>query len=468
MMGLLTCQHAQIGQPGLTKTISGGEMKRLSVACGMATNPSFLFLDEPTSGLDTSLAHQVVSLLKQLSEQGTTVLCTIHQPSSEIFQMFDNLMLLSQGKRVFAGSLDSARAFFASQGLACHADYNPADHYIWQTSFDVTKSIDESTRRIDTLVNAFEASTIEENNRTSILAVIKTPPIITTDTNVFDGSYRQPGLTVQLKMLFWRAFKSKYQNKLMITLQLQQNIMTALIFGLVFLRIPHSTDNVPYNGDDRYALQGCSYVYIITNFFQHLYGVVFVFPQLKAIFKREVYDGTYGIGAAVAAHFFIDIPYFIVIPCITSLIVYFMAGFMSGGVVFVNIWCSLMGNIFCASALGYVISSLANSVPRTLLVLFYDYIFLLHEYRGTSDHDSNRRTFVTLFGAVHQGQSDSGLFVLDEVLELVLLRRREYIHWSVDLQRYLHLSARRRHTSRAQPANKGQEVLRQVVTMASL
>lgn len=53
------CQDAVIGEPGLTKTISGGEMKRLSVACGMATNPSFLFLDEPTSGLDTSLAYQV-------------------------------------------------------------------------------------------------------------------------------------------------------------------------------------------------------------------------------------------------------------------------------------------------------------------------------------------------------------------------------------------------------------------------
>ena len=55
-----TCQDSVIGESGLTKTISGGEMKRLSVACGMATNPSFLFLDEPTSGLDTSLAYQAL------------------------------------------------------------------------------------------------------------------------------------------------------------------------------------------------------------------------------------------------------------------------------------------------------------------------------------------------------------------------------------------------------------------------
>ena len=85
-----------IGYPGLNKTISGGEMKRLAVACGMATNPAIIFLDEPTSGLDSYLAHQVVDLLSQLTKRGTTIICTIHQPSSDIFQMFDNLLLLRQ------------------------------------------------------------------------------------------------------------------------------------------------------------------------------------------------------------------------------------------------------------------------------------------------------------------------------------------------------------------------------------
>ena len=69
-------------------------MKRLAVACGMSTNPAIIFLDEPTSGLDSYLAHQVVDLLSQLSKRGTTIICTIHQPSSDIFQMFDNLLLL--------------------------------------------------------------------------------------------------------------------------------------------------------------------------------------------------------------------------------------------------------------------------------------------------------------------------------------------------------------------------------------
>ena len=78
-------------------------------------------------------------MLKQLTERGitftgTTVLCTIHQPSSEIFQLFDNLILLSMGRQVFAGPLADAKKFFAEQGLPCQDDYNPADHYIWMTS----------------------------------------------------------------------------------------------------------------------------------------------------------------------------------------------------------------------------------------------------------------------------------------------------------------------------------------------
>ena len=208
-------------------------MKRLSVACGMATNPSFLFLDEPTSGLDTSLAFQVVALLKQLTQLGTTVLCTIHQPSSEIFQMFDNLILLSLGKRVFAGPLAEAKLFFANQGLPCQEDYNPADHYIWETTVSLT-AVDETTKQIYALADAFDQSEAEKHNRQLIKASVANA----SSDNILRGQHSKPGLSTQLKMLFWRAAKAKYQDKVLLRLQLQQNLTTALIFGLVFLRVP--------------------------------------------------------------------------------------------------------------------------------------------------------------------------------------------------------------------------------------
>ena len=94
-MGLQNCYETVIGTPGLTKTISGGEMKRLSIATEILIDPPVIFADEPTSGLDAYLAMSVVKTLKQLARSGATVLCTIHQPSSEIFDIFDSLQLLS-------------------------------------------------------------------------------------------------------------------------------------------------------------------------------------------------------------------------------------------------------------------------------------------------------------------------------------------------------------------------------------
>ena len=70
-------------------------MKRLSIATEMLGNPPILFADEPTSGLDSFLAQAVIKSLKDLASSGTTVICTIHQPNSDIFHLFENVMLLS-------------------------------------------------------------------------------------------------------------------------------------------------------------------------------------------------------------------------------------------------------------------------------------------------------------------------------------------------------------------------------------
>lgn len=96
IMGLDKCMATVIGTPGLTKTLSGGEMKRLSIATEILNNPPLLFADEPTSGLDSYLALTVIKCLDDLAASGTTVLCTIHQPNSDIFARFKNLMLVAK------------------------------------------------------------------------------------------------------------------------------------------------------------------------------------------------------------------------------------------------------------------------------------------------------------------------------------------------------------------------------------
>ena len=80
------------------KGISGGQKRRLSIGCELLTSPSLLFLDEPTSGLDAASAYFVMSGIRALAEKGRTVISVIHQPSSEVFELFDKLCLLSSGK----------------------------------------------------------------------------------------------------------------------------------------------------------------------------------------------------------------------------------------------------------------------------------------------------------------------------------------------------------------------------------
>jgi len=87
----------QIGSPE-KKVISGGQRKRLNIAMELLSDPNVLFLDEPTTGLSSYDALQVVKVLRQLADSGKTVVLTIHQPSIDIFKVFDNLAMVSRDK----------------------------------------------------------------------------------------------------------------------------------------------------------------------------------------------------------------------------------------------------------------------------------------------------------------------------------------------------------------------------------
>lgn len=99
-LGLKNCANTLIGNT-LIRGISGGERKRTSIGVELLNNPSLMFLDEPTTGLDSATALHVLLILKNLAKSGRTIISTIHQPSSEIFSVFDKLMLLVQGEIIY-------------------------------------------------------------------------------------------------------------------------------------------------------------------------------------------------------------------------------------------------------------------------------------------------------------------------------------------------------------------------------
>ena len=127
----------------INRGISGGERKRLAVACEMlGTSPSLLIADEPSSGLDSFQATQVLQLLKKIAVQkNVAVVCSIHQPRSSIWNVFDDIMLLGPGGHViYHGPRDQVIPYFAGMGYPCPADTNPAEFII-----DLVSSTDSLT-----------------------------------------------------------------------------------------------------------------------------------------------------------------------------------------------------------------------------------------------------------------------------------------------------------------------------------
>lgn len=117
-LGLMECKDTVIGGP-LLKGISGGQRKRTSVGIELITNPSLLFLDEPTSGLDSFSAFNLAKLLRKVAERNAVILCTIHQPSSEVFFLFDLVIFMKEGRILYQGPVPDVVSYFASKGFNC-------------------------------------------------------------------------------------------------------------------------------------------------------------------------------------------------------------------------------------------------------------------------------------------------------------------------------------------------------------
>ncbi|KAH0815629.1 hypothetical protein GEV33_007162 [Tenebrio molitor] len=140
--GLTKCQNTQIG-----------------ILAEVLTNPKLMFCDEPTSGLDSFMAFTVIQVLKSMAMAGRTVVCTIHQPSSELYSLFDKLLLMSEGRTAFLGSPEEADIFFKQLEAPCPKNYNPADYFI-QLLAIIPEKEESSRQAVNMICDKFERSTI--------------------------------------------------------------------------------------------------------------------------------------------------------------------------------------------------------------------------------------------------------------------------------------------------------------------
>jgi len=110
-----------------TRGISGGQRKRVSIGLELVMRPSVLILDEPTSGLDAATSRSIMRSLKSLSQHGVSVVATIHQPRPDVFYSFNSILLLAEGRTVYAGTPTDSVLYMERMGFQAPLNENPAD-----------------------------------------------------------------------------------------------------------------------------------------------------------------------------------------------------------------------------------------------------------------------------------------------------------------------------------------------------
>ncbi|WVQ83082.1 hypothetical protein IAT38_005220 [Cryptococcus sp. DSM 104549] len=149
--------HTRIGSSE-HRGISGGEARRVSIGIELVAAPDVLVLDEPTSGLDSVSAARLVRLLKGLAEEGTTIIASIHQPSSALYHAFDQVCLLSGGRQLYFGAGGKAPATFFERkaGRACPEGYNIADHLL-EIASEPVEEMGTASVQSDTIARSVES-----------------------------------------------------------------------------------------------------------------------------------------------------------------------------------------------------------------------------------------------------------------------------------------------------------------------
>ncbi|KAG8755116.1 hypothetical protein FRC11_006250 [Ceratobasidium sp. 423] len=216
------------------------QRKRLTIGVELAAKPQLLlFLDEPTSGLDSQSAWAIIEFLRSLAEQGQAILCTIHQPSSELFQSFDRLLLLRKGGQTcYFGDLgensSTLISYFERNGARkCESDENPAEYML-----DVIGAGATATSDIDwhaTWNTAPESSALEQE-----LVKIHSQGRSNAMTSDKGAPEYATGYMNQLSALLVRAFRHYSRNPIYIMSKIILNVASGLFIGFTFFKANNS------------------------------------------------------------------------------------------------------------------------------------------------------------------------------------------------------------------------------------
>ncbi|OWZ01492.1 ABC transporter [Phytophthora megakarya] len=342
-LGLMKCRDTLIGGISL-RGISGGERKRLSFATEILTNPSILFVDEPTSGLDSFMAETVVMQLQQIARDGRTVIATIHQPSSEVFALFDQLYLLSDGAAVYQGKALASVDYFSSLGYACPPMMNPTDYFMKQLVVMDKATDAEGVARVDKLKKAWTEH-------------LTLPPIDSTtgDTKVEEYQDSRLNFFGQIGVLAHRNVVRFVRDRLGFRAAIFQTLIVSLIVGLIFLQLKLNQKGIQ-------NFTGGFFFLVVNQTFGSANPIFISVPMELPIIIREYRAGLYALFSWYLSKNMSEIPMQILLPIVFFVPAYLLMGIGHGFDVFIYQQIIMILVNSCAVGLGYMVSCLVRRV----------------------------------------------------------------------------------------------------------
>ncbi|KAF9666069.1 hypothetical protein SADUNF_Sadunf16G0190400 [Salix dunnii] len=357
-MGLQDAMNTRIGGWG-SKGLSGGQKRRVSICIEIITHPKLLFLDEPTSGLDSAASYYVMSRIARLDhkdENTRTVIASIHQPSGEVFQLFDSLCLLSAGKVVYFGPASQANEFFALNGFPCPTLQNPSDHFLKTINkdfeTDLEKGLEDSITAevaINLLTKAYKSSDNYQQVKRLVTEICKK------DGGTLEERSHSSFLT-QCLVLTRRSFVNMYRDLGYYWLRVAIYVSLSLGLATLFYNLGSDNDSIQDRG---------SLLMFIASFltFMTIGGFPSFVEDMK-VFERERLNGHYGATAFVIGNTFSALPYLLLISVIPGAIAYFLPGLHKGYEHFIYFVSVLFA---CMMLVESLMMTVASMVPNFLM-----------------------------------------------------------------------------------------------------
>ncbi|XP_060969402.1 pleiotropic drug resistance protein 3 [Cannabis sativa] len=358
-----------VGMPGVSG-LSTEQRKRLTIAVELVANPSIIFMDEPTSGLDARAAAIVMRAVKNIVETGRTVVCTIHQPSIDIFEAFDELVLMKTGGRIiYSGPLGQHSRnvidyFESIPGVPSIKDnYNPAT---WM--LEVTSKSAEVEIGVD-FAQIYKGSILHEQNK-ELIKQLNSPVPGSKDLH-FRTRFPQNGWE-QFKACLWKQNLSYWRSPSYNLMRIVFMFFSSIMFGILFWKQGKTINNQ----QDIFNIVGSMFCAITFFGINNCSMVLPVVSIERNVLYREKFAGMHSPWAYSFAQVVIEVPYLFTQAAIYVAITYPMIGYSYS---FYKIFWSFY-SIFCSllsfNYLGMLVVSLTPNVQLAAIVASSSYTML--------------------------------------------------------------------------------------------